>query len=324
VANVKALPCAAAVIDPATDDAAPDPVDPPSVVLATLPEDEDDREEVHEAVPSGRVFAAGRYRFVEPLGTGGTGTVWLAHDRILSRLVAVKTLAVPEPRGSARALREARVAARVTHSNVVRVYDIFADRAYGACIVMEALTGQSLSAETLMQGRLPVRAVHQVAAGLIAALGALHGAGLVHRDVKPSNVRLCEDGRVVLTDLGSTVSLVRPRAGSDVLTGTLGFIAPETISTGTYTTSTDMYGLGATLFFAAQGRLPFQFGCIDDLVEHAAAPSDPPRPDRAMWLEPLITGLLQPRPADRWDAATVRAHLRAHGPVGADGPDASG
>jgi serine/threonine protein kinase len=238
--------------------------------------------------------------------------------------VAVKTLAAPEPRGSARALREARVAARVTHANVVRVYDIVADGRYGACIVMEALTGRALSAEAVMQGRLPVRAVHRVAEGLVAALEALHGAGLVHRDVKPSNVRLCEDGRVVLTDLGSAVPLDRPHTGSEVLTGTLGFIAPETVLTGTYTTATDMYGLGATLFFAVQGRLPFELGCIEDLVEHAAAPSDPPRPDRAMWLEPLITGLLQPRPADRWDAATVRGHLRAHAAVGADGPDASG
>jgi serine/threonine protein kinase len=267
-------------------------------------------------------LVAGRYRLIEPLGTGGTGTVWLARDRILGRLVAVKHLVSPEPRASAQALREARAAARVTHANVVRVYDVVTDDGCGACIVMELLTGRSLSAETSAQGRLSVRAVRRVASGLIGALDALHGAGLVHRDVKPSNIRLCEDGRVVLTDLGSAVPIHFARAGSAQLTGTLGFIAPETISSGTYSTATDMYALGATLYFAAQGRLPFEFGCLEDLIDHAADPAVAPRADRAGWLNLLIEGLLQPDPANRWDGAAARGHIRAHKRVAADRPGA--
>jgi serine/threonine protein kinase len=272
--------------------------------------------------PPPRGLVAGRYRLVAPLGTGGTGAVWLARDRVLGRPVAVKYLALPEPRGSAQALREARAAARVAHANVVRVYDIVTDGGCGACIVMELLTGRSLSAETTARGGLPVRTVRRVADGLLGALDALHGAGLVHRDVKPSNIRLCEDGRVVLTDLGSAVPLDIARTGSIQLTGTLGFIAPETISSGTYSAATDMYALGATLYFAAQGRLPFEFGCLEDLIDHAAAPAVAPRPTRAGWLKPVITGLLQPDPGNRWDAAVARRYIGAHEPVGADRPAA--
>lgn len=261
------------------------------------------------APPAAIELVAERYRIVEPLGTGSTGTVWLARDRILGRNVALKRLDVS---GSLRALREARAAARVAHLNVVRIYDVVVDRYDHAWIVMEALAGESLATRTVRSGPLPRACVHPIGEGLIAALVTLHAAGVLHRDVKPSNVHLGSDGRVVLTDFGVATPLREVNSADGVVAGTPGYIAPESVVSGAYSPASDMYGLGATLFFATEGTPAFDLRTVEDLVEHAADPSTPPRSHRAGLLEPMITGLLQPRPADRWTADAVKSHLRSH------------
>lgn len=282
-----------------------------TVSLPTLPAAVgfgDDSEPPAPEVPN---IVAARYRLVEPLGAGGNGTVWLAHDCVLGRRVALKHLGAPGASGLARVLREARAAARVAHPNIVAVHDVIVDRGERAWIVMEALTGVSLAVRTVGEGGLPVASVHRIAEALVAALGTVHAAGVVHRDVKPSNVHLGADGRVVLTDFGVAAPLERSRSGSGLLTGTLGYIAPESVVTGSYSARSDMYALGAALCFAIQGTVPFDIRTIEDLIEHVSAAPSPPPIQRAEWLEPMIVGLLQSRPADRWTAARARAYLRA-------------
>lgn len=288
---------------------------PAQTVMPTLPAalrvaDEPDPP---RASVASRIVAA-RYRLVEPLGAGGTGTVWLAHDRILGRNVALKHLGASGASGAARALHEARAIARVAHPNIVSVHDVVVDRNEHAWIVMEALAGVTLGARVAREGGLPVASVHSIAEVLVEAVDTLHSGGVIHRDIKPSNIHLGLDGRVVLTDFGVAARLGRPRAENDLLTGTLGYIAPEIIVGGTYSASSDLYALGAALWYASQGALPFAIRTVEDLIEHASAGADPPAVPRAEWLEPMITGLLQSHPADRWTATRARTFLREHRP----------
>ncbi|MDF1603226.1 serine/threonine-protein kinase [Nocardioides sp. YIM 152315] len=270
-----------------------------------------------------------RYRLLEPLGAGGTGSVWLAQDTVLGRRVAVKRLDASGTSGARRALQEARATVRVAHPNIVVVHDVVVDRDEQAWIVMQALQGSTLADQVSRHGGLPVSLVHQVAETMVAALDSLHAGGLVHRDVKPSNIHLGTDGRVVLTDLGIAAPLGRSGSRDDLLTGTLGYIAPESVVSGDYSARSDMYGLGAALWFAIEGAPAFAVRSVEDLIEHAMTAPAPPLARRAGWLEPVITGLLQSDPDDRWTAARARTHLRAHRPadrplVSGDGPPPEG
>lgn len=144
-------------------------------------------------------IVAGRYRLGTLLGTGGMGAVWLAQDEVLQRAVALKQLTNSQREEGSSALREARAAARITHPDVVQVHDVLPDED-GDRIVMEALRGQPMSAIVRKKGRMPVDEVTRIAMHLLSALQAIHDVNLVHRDVKPSNVQLCDRERVVLTD----------------------------------------------------------------------------------------------------------------------------
>jgi serine/threonine protein kinase len=151
---------------------------------------------------------AGRYRLRRLLGHGGMGAVWLAHDETLHRPVAIKQvlltgLETGEERSTARArlLREARLAARVNHPGTVQVYDLVEEAGH-PWIVMEALPGRTLEAALREDGPLPVDQATSIGLRLLDALQATHRAGIVHRDVKPSNLQLCDGPRVVLTDFG--------------------------------------------------------------------------------------------------------------------------
>lgn len=238
-----------------------------------------------------------RYRLLDALGAGGTGMVWLAYDRVLDRHVALKQVGRS---CYGRAREEACAAARVQHPHVVRIYDVVADSDELCWIVMEALPGESLASRIKRERRLPIAQTRRIALSLLSALTALAHADVVHRDVKPSNVQLDHAGRVVLTDFGVAVSL--RRGPSSVLAGTLGYIAPEAVLDGSYSAASDLYGLGATLFCAIEGRPQFPLSTLEDLVRHARRPPAPPPLMRAGSLEPLITGLLQPRVQDRWTA----------------------
>src|SRR5947209_2042502 len=155
------------------------------------------------------MLIAGRYRILGPIGQGGMGRVWHARDDVLGRDVALKEL-VPPPGLSDddqqhlrdRSMREARALARVNNSNAVKIFDVVRAEGSDPWLVMEYVTGRSLQQTLDTDGPLPVAVVARIGLGVLAALDAGHRVGVLHRDVKPSNVLLAEDGRVVLTDFG--------------------------------------------------------------------------------------------------------------------------
>jgi serine/threonine protein kinase len=254
-------------------------------------------------------IVADRYRLSTLLGTGGMGAVWLAEDAVLGRVVALKQFT--DRRNRACALPEARAAARITHPGVVRVYDLAFDEEEGEdWIVMEALPGRSLSAIIGERGRLPVEEVTQLAWELLSALQAVHEVGLVHRDVKPSNIQVCGGGRVVLTDFGlSSPGGVQGGLRAGALAGSLPYMAPETLIDGVFGPPSDLYALGVTLYVAVEGRPPFDPGGPLSVLDSAV--SARPEPARhAGPLAALLDGLLDKDPERRMDIARARAHLR--------------
>jgi eukaryotic-like serine/threonine-protein kinase len=245
------------------------------------------------------------------------GVVWQAHDERLRRDVAVKGLAWPasvsagEQRAACRrAIREARVAARLSHRNVVQVFDITED---GDCpwIVMELLPYWSLHDVVAQAGPLGPARTADIGLGVLAALRAAHAAGIVHRDVKPANVLLAPD-RVVLTDFGIA------RAGgpsalttADMLIGSPSYIAPERARGGESGPAEDLWALGSLLYATVEGHAPFDRDG-NAVASLSAAITDEPEPaaHAGPLLWPVISGLLRKDPAWRLGAAQAEWMLR--------------
>ncbi|MEH0935285.1 serine/threonine-protein kinase [Micromonospora psammae] len=247
-----------------------------------------------------QVMIAGRYRLVELVGRGGMGRVWLARDGVLHREVAVKEVVPPQWLAEAerdelrlRTLREARTAARLNHPNVVRIYDVIRvdDRPW---IVMEYVSSRSLQAVLDTTGPVDPRRAADIGLALLAALRAAHAAGVLHRDVKPHNVLVADDGRVMLTDFG----LATFDGGDGLMTGpglVLGspqFVAPERAADGVSSVEADLWSLGATLHAAVEGRSPYARSTA--MATLAALGSSPPDPaPHAGPLRPVLEGLLR-------------------------------
>ena len=256
----------------------------------------------------------GRYRLIEPVGAGGFGQVWRAHDPRVDRLVAVKVLtsdgSADHDRQVARFAREAAVAGGLSHPHIVTVHDFGSAVHHGrpyAYLVMQLLPGKSLSA-VLAAGRLPLPTVLYAASCVADALDAAHEAGLTHRDIKPSNIMvLNDDGEATVVDFGIT-------KGSDarhditttgVLIGTPAYMAPEALS-GTFDHRSDLYSLGCVLFEAVTGRRPFtgsSWQLINQHIKEPPAPLRTLRPDAPIELERLVGQLLAKDPAQRPDSA---------------------
>ncbi|MFB7504178.1 MULTISPECIES: serine/threonine-protein kinase [Streptomyces] len=273
-------------------------------------------------------LVAGRYRLLSPLGEGGMGTVWRARDEALRREVAVKEVRAPAglpaakaERMYARLEREAWAAARITARGVITVHDVVTDEGR-PWIVMELVRGRSLSDLLAAGGALPPREAARIGAEVLAALRAAHDAGVLHRDVKPANVLLADDGRVVLSDFG--IALVQ---GDTALTltgevvGSPEYIAPEQALGRTPDSAADLWSLGVLLYTVVQGRSPFRQDTALNTLR-AVVDTDPPHPHRAGPLTPLIAGLLRKDPAERISAERTEEALRrvaAHdGDPGAD------
>ena len=258
-----------------------------------------------------------RYLLLNLLGQGGMGRVWAARDQLLNRDVALKEL-VPPPGLTAeelrdlreRVMREARAIARLDHRNVVRVFDVLHDGGE-PWIVMELVPSRSLH-ETLDHGgpMAPDR-VARIGLGVLAALRAAHETSLLHRDVKPANVLMAHDGRVVLTDFGlATVAGDSSMTRTGIVMGSPSYLAPERALDHPASPASDLWSLGATLYFAVEGIGPHTRST--PMATLVALTTQPPRsPQRAGALTPALAGLLQKDPAHRIDAATAERLLRA-------------
>ena len=262
------------------------------------------------------ILVAGRYRLIERLGAGGMGRVWKAHDESLDCEVAVKEVWLPPMLSDteradrlARAQREARNAARMrNHPHIVSVHDMVSDKGM-PWIIMDLIPSQNLMQAVEQYGPLPQEQVAKIGLGVLDALTASHAAGILHRDVKPANVLLTTDGRVLLTDFGIAVQESDlTMTASGVLVGSPEFVAPERARGQATDGASDLFSLGATLYFAAEGRSPFMrdtaVGVLTAILFEETAPVT-----RAPALAPLISGLLTKDPAARWDAARARPEL---------------
>ncbi|CAL9398086.1 protein kinase domain-containing protein [Streptomyces sp. enrichment culture] len=277
--------------------------------------------------PGGERVLAGRYRLLSPLGEGGMGTVWRARDEVLRREVAVKEVRAPAglpaadvQRLYARLEREAWAAARVAHRNVVTVYDVASDEGR-PWIVMELVRGITLAELLDAEGPLEPRRAAAIGAEVLSALRAAHEAGVLHRDVKPGNVLLANDGRVVLTDFG--IAMVE---GSSALTmtgevvGSPEFLAPERALGRTPGPASDLWSLGVLLYASVEGVSPFRqdtpIGTLRAIVDDELPP-----PRRAGALGPVIEGLLRKDPAQRLPAEQAERELRIVGAGGSPRAD---
>jgi serine/threonine protein kinase len=266
------------------------------------------------AVTPSRIVA-GRYLLVRSIGSGGMGVVWLAHDRLLDREVAVKEVTFPETvpqheRDSlrARVLREARAAARLNHPGAITIYDVLAEHGR-AFIVMELIEAPNLADLVNRQGPLPFEQVARIGLQIASTLDAAHRAGVVHRDVKPANVMVGDDGSLWLGDFGIAHVEGDPRlTASGMIVGSPWYMAPEQAHGGEIGPATDLWGLGATMYYAVEGQAPFERPST--LAALAAVANEPPRPpQRAGTLAPVLMSLLAKDPAARPSLRRVRIRL---------------
>jgi hypothetical protein len=266
------------------------------------------------ASPLQRIIA-GRYAVIAEIGRGGMGIVWLAEDRTIGRRVAIKELHLPDgvppdERGvfEERVLREARTAGRLNDPAVVTVYDVLQELG-NTYIVMELIQAPTLSDLVKKSGPLPQDAVAGLATQLLSALEAAHHAGIVHRDVKPSNVMVLPNGRVKLTDFGIAQSLDDPRlTTSGILIGSPTYIAPERIQGADAEPASDLWSLGQVLFFAVEGYSPYERPTTAATM-HAII-SEVPYLTRSQGpLASVIMGLLISNPQARLRAEQVRGLL---------------
>jgi hypothetical protein len=269
------------------------------------------------AVTEQHRLVAGRYRLGERVGAGAMGVVWRARDEKLRRTVAVKQLLLQAGLDDARAdearqraMREARIAARLQHVNVVIVYDVAEDDDQ-PWLIMEYVPSRSLAA-ALRDGPMSPITVADIGAQAAAGLTVAHDVGVVHRDVKPGNVLLGDDGMVKITDFGIS------RAMGDVtltatglLTGTPAYLAPELAKGETPAPPSDVFALGATLYAAVEGTPPFGVHDNPLALLHKVAGGQVRRPDRAGPLTAPLMNLLRPAPADRPTMREAWAELAA-------------
>src|SRR5687767_5574570 len=265
-------------------------------------------------------LVAGRYRLKSQIGGGGMGTVWLARDELLGREVAIKQVLSPPGVAAAeadqqrqRALREGRIAARLSHPHAISVYDVALESGQ-PWLVMEYLPSRSLAAVLAEDGVLRGDQVAQIGAQVADALAATHAAGIVHRDVKPANILIGQGGRieglVKITDFGishAAGDITLTQTGQ--ITGTPAFLAPEVAQGREMTEASDVFSLGATLYTCIEGQPPFgmEDNALGMLHRVAGGQITPPR--RAGSLTKPLLRMLAAEPADRPAMPEIRDEL---------------
>jgi serine/threonine protein kinase len=267
---------------------------------------------------SSDVLIAGRYRLESEVGRGGMGLVWQAYDELLHRSVAVKEVRFPadlpaadRERLAGRTLREARAVAQVDTPAAVRVFDIV-EQDGRPWIVMELVRGGTLTDLLRERSALPAAEVARIGLSVLEALEAAHAAGVLHRDVKPSNILIGDDGRVALTDFGIATVDGDSSAGdttSGVIVGSPAYIAPERAHGHQPTAASDLWSLGATLWTAAEGRPPYEGPTAFAVMSSVTTADAPPCTRCGGPLAELLRGLMDRDPEERPTAPQVRAAL---------------
>ncbi|WP_270886608.1 serine/threonine-protein kinase [Pedococcus sp. 5OH_020] len=260
---------------------------------------------------------AGRYEVLRSIGSGGMGTVWLCRDKVLGREVAVKRVgALPgEPAAAARAMREARIAASLNDPHAVGVYDIV-DEDDAHWLVMEYVEGQSLAEKIRDEGALPPLTVAAIGSAMAGVLARAHERGIVHRDIKPGNILIDRAGTPKISDFG----IARAQADDQLtqtgfMTGTPGYLSPELVRGGDPTSASDVWALGATLYYAVEGHPPYE-AQANPLATLQAIAQGRPRPmQHAGPLGGAIAAMMEPDALRRWDMRTASERLDrvAHG-----------
>jgi serine/threonine protein kinase len=263
-------------------------------------------------------LVAGRYRLMHRIGTGAMGVVWQAKDERLNRVVAVKQVLLQTGLSAdeidealERVQREGRIAAKLHHPNAVTVFDVVDDDD-APWLVMEYVPSQSLAAAMKERGALPPLEVAAIGAQIAAALAAAHAAGIVHRDIKPGNILLADNGAVKITDFGIS------RANDDVqvtktglIAGTPAYLAPEVAYGKDPTPPTDVFSLGSTLYAAVEGEPPFGLSENTLGLLHAVAAGKINQPRYAGPLAPVLISLLATEAEDRPTSTQARDMLAA-------------
>ncbi|MGW3959056.1 serine/threonine-protein kinase [Amycolatopsis sp. NPDC005003] len=258
-----------------------------------------------------------RYRLLEPIGGGAMGTVWRAQDEKLDRTVAIKELLLPHDHDEQRtqeaknrAMREARIAARLQHSHAITVFAVLEeeDRPW---LVMEYLPSKSLA---LVLGEEPATVDDAIRVGvqISSALAGAHRAGVVHRDVKPANILVSEDGTAKITDFGISRAIgdVKLTATGEIA-GTPAYLAPEVARGEEVDFAADVFSLGATLYAAVEGQSPY--GTADNPIAllYKASSGEIVPPEKTGRLTPLLLRMLATEPSERPSMDEVELELRA-------------
>jgi eukaryotic-like serine/threonine-protein kinase len=259
----------------------------------------------------------GRYRLSAHLGSGAMGTVWSGYDEVLQRRVAVKELKVPQGVPSQEALdlrerimREARALGGLSHPNVITVFDVV-DNDGEPMVVLELVPSRNLAMIIGESGALTIQQAAVVGFATAGGLRAAHRAGITHRDVKPGNVLVADDGRVKLTDFGiARNSADAPMTSVGLVLGSPAYIAPEVAAGQPVTPAADLWGLGATLFAAIEGRPPYDVhgdpvSTITEVVD-----GEVPRPRATGPVADVIMALMVKDPDARMPLEEVRLRLR--------------
>ena len=262
-------------------------------------------------------LVGGRYLLSSELGSGAMGTVWSGYDNVLQRRVAVKELKVPPgvPEQEARDLRErimreARALGGLSHPNVITVFDVVVDDGQPV-VVLELVPSRNLATMIGENGALTAGQAAVVGFATAGGLRAAHRAGITHRDVKPGNVLIADDGRVKLTDFGiARNSADAPMTSVGLVLGSPAYIAPEVAAGQPVTPAADLWGLGATLFAAVEGRPPYDVhgdpvSTITEVVD-----GEVPRPRGSGPVVDVIAALMVKDPARRMPLEEVRQRLR--------------
>ncbi|MCO1582520.1 serine/threonine protein kinase [Crossiella sp. SN42] len=258
---------------------------------------------------------ADRYRLDGELGRGGMSVVWHGFDTVLEREVAVKELRTPPDWSAATAAaqherirREATSAARIDHPNVVRVHDLVS--ADGRpWIIMEQIPSRSLQQVVDEDGPLPPVVVARIGLAVVEALDNAHHRGILHRDVKPANILLADDGQIFLTDFGvARLTEAETAATTGALHGSPGYLAPERLKGQLPRPASDFWSLGATLYTAVEGRSPYARETAAATLTATITAESPPL-SRAGALAPVVSALLRRNPVDRPGPDQLREQL---------------